>query len=76
MRKSHEHEPTYSYYYLKIKLAKCMMRADTFNLHIYPVRTEITSTQYIPILQVFSSDQIESKGIITDENLSQVCSKD
>ena len=50
------------------------MRNDTFNLHIDPVRTEMTSTQRITISHVCSSNDSKTKGIITDENLSQVYS--
>ena len=50
VRKSPNHEPTYSYFYLARQIAKCMIRSDAFNLHVYPVRTEITGMQQIPIL--------------------------
>ena len=36
----------------------------------------MTGTQHIPISQVCSSDESESKVIIADENLLQVCSTD
>ena len=74
VRKRPKHEPNYSYFYLKIQLAKCMMRADAFNFHVDAVRTEMPGTQHIPILHVYSSDESESKRIIAEENLSQVCS--
>ena len=32
-KKRHKHEPTDSYFYLAIQLAKCMMRADILNWH-------------------------------------------
>ena len=48
-----KHEPTNSYFYLARQLTKCMMRADSLNLHIYPVRTEMTATKQIPISHVF-----------------------
>ena len=38
------HEPTEIYFYLTTNLAKCMMRADDFSLHVDPVRTETTGT--------------------------------
>ena len=41
-KKRSKHELTDSYYYLATNLAKCMMRADSLNLNVYPVRTEIT----------------------------------
>ena len=37
-----KNEPTDSYFYPARQLAKCIMRADTINLHGYPVRTEMT----------------------------------
>ena len=52
------------------------MRADAFNLHVVPVRTEMTGTQNIPISHVCDLEERESKGIIADENLSQVFSID
>ena len=44
VRKRPKHEPTDSYFYLSIQFAKCMMKADAFNSHVDPVRTEITGT--------------------------------
>ena len=52
------------------------MRADALNLHVYPVRTERTGTQHIPILHVFSTNGSESKDFLVDETLSQVYSTD
>ena len=51
------HEPTDSYFYLAIKLMKCMMRADALNSHVYPLRTEMTALSS----HVFSSDDDEKK---------------
>ena len=34
-KKRPKHEPTDSYFYLARQLAKCMMRADTLNWHVY-----------------------------------------
>ena len=48
---------------------RCMVISDTFDYHIDPVRTEMTSIQHIPISQVCSSEERESKGIIADKNL-------
>ena len=48
VRKSPKHEPTTSYFYLERQITNSMMRADAFNLHFEPVRTEMTSTQWIP----------------------------
>ena len=76
MRKRPKHEPTDSYFYLARQLAKCMMRANAFNFHVEPVRTQMTNTQQIPILQVCSTDKSKSKLIIVDKNLLQVCSMD
>ena len=74
VRKRPKHEHTDSYFYLYIYLAKCMIRADTFNSQFDPIIMQMTSMQYIPILQVFCLDESKSKGIITDKNIQQVCS--
>ena len=71
-KKMPKHKPTNIYFYLSRQLVKCMMRADARNFHGYPVRTEMTDLS----LQIFSTDEDESKGIIVHENLSQSCSKD
>ena len=47
-----------------------MMRADALNLHVYPVRTEMTA----PSSHVFSTDKEKSKLIIVHETLLQSCS--
>ena len=65
-----KHEPTGSYFYPTIQLAKCMMRYDAFNFHVDPVRTKMTGMQHIPISHVCGSDEIRPKGIIADEKLS------
>ena len=52
------------------------MRADALNLHVYPVRTEMTGTKHIPVLHVCSMDESESEEFLVAENLSQVCSTD
>ena len=39
VRNSPKHEPTDSYFYIAIQIAKCMMRAHAFNLRVDPVRT-------------------------------------
>ena len=59
-RRRSKHEPTDTYFYLAIQLAKCMMRADTLNFHVYPVRMEMTGTNHILILQDCSTDKSES----------------
>ena len=38
-KKRPKHEPTESYFHIARQIAKCMMRADALNSHIYPVRT-------------------------------------
>ena len=48
-----KHEPSESYFYLVRHLANSMMGADALNLHIYPVRTEITA----PSLHICSTDE-------------------
>ena len=53
-----------------------MMRYDALNLHVYPVRTEMTDTKQIPISHVCSTDKSESEEFLVDENLPQVCSTD
>ena len=53
-----------------------MMRADTFNLHVDPVRTKMTSMEQIPIYQVCSLYKSKAKWIITDKKILQVCSTD
>ena len=73
-RKRPKHDPTDSYFYLSNQLAKCMMRSDALNLHIYPVRTEITATKQITTLHVYSSYKSELKEFLVEENLSQICS--
>ena len=39
VQKRPKHEPTDSDFYFSRHIDKCMMRYDTFNLHIDPVRT-------------------------------------
>ena len=45
-----------------------MMRADALNSRVYPVRTEMTAMKYIPILQVFSMENIESKDFLLEKH--------
>ena len=59
VRKNTKHEPTDSYFYLAIKITKCMMRAEAFNSHVEYVRTEMTDTQQILILHVCDLDKRE-----------------
>ena len=48
-RRRPKHEPTESYLYIAIQIAKYMMRDDACNSENYPVRTEMTETKHIPI---------------------------
>ena len=43
-RKRPKHQPTDSYFYIAIQLAKCIMITDALNYHVDPVRMEITGT--------------------------------
>ena len=52
VKKRPKYEPTYSYLYLSIQIAKCILRADNFNSHVNLVRTEMTRMQDITISQV------------------------
>ena len=62
-----KHEPTDSYFYLARQVVKCMMISDTLNWHNYGGYTEMT---YLS-LNVYSTDEDESKCIIVHETLSQ-----
>ena len=59
-----KHEPTDSYFYISRHRAKCVMRADSLNFYVYPVGTEMTGTKQIPVLRVFSTDEIESEEFL------------
>ena len=59
VRKRPKHEPTDTYFYIERNFAKRVMRADSFNLYIDPVRIEMTDMQHIPILRVCNSDKIK-----------------
>ena len=76
VQKMHKHEPTVGYFYLGRNLAKCMMGADAINFHVDPVRMEMTGTQQILILHFCKSYDNESKQILADKKISQVCSTD
>ena len=58
---SPKHDPTDSYFYLSRQLAKCMMRYDALNSHVYPIRTEMIGTQQILISHVCSTDKSKSE---------------
>ena len=62
MRKRPKHETTDSNFYQSRHIDKYMMRDDTFNLHLDPEITEMTSTQQIPISQVFLRTRANQKG--------------
>ena len=66
-RRRPKHEPTDSYFYPSIKLAKCMIRSDALNSHVCLVRTKITGTKQIPISHIFSTDKSGSKEFPVDE---------
>ena len=55
-----KHDPTGSYFYLARQLVKCMMRYDALNLHVYPLRMEITGKKQIMISHVCSTDDSKS----------------
>ena len=55
---------------------KCIVRADALNLHIYPVRTDMTATTQIPILRICSTDERKLEELLVDKTVSQVCSTD
>ena len=59
VRNRPKHEPTDSYFNLLVQIAKCIMRADDFNFHVYHVRMEITGMKQIPISHVFDSYKSE-----------------
>ena len=44
-RKRPKHEPTDSYFYLARQTAKCIVRSDALNSHVYPVRMEMIATK-------------------------------
>ena len=69
-KKSPKHEPTDSYFYLTRQLAKFMMRADFYNSHVYPERTETTATKQILTLHICSTDESKLEEFIVDETLS------
>ena len=73
-RRRPKNEPADSYFYLARQLENCMMRSDTLNSHIYPVRTEINGTQQVPIAHVYSNDKSELKEFLVDKNLLHIFS--
>ena len=71
-----KHDATESYFYLARQIEECIVRSDALNLHIYPVRTEMTGMDHIPMSHVCSKDQSESEEFPVDETLPQVYSTD
>ena len=75
-RRSTKYERTDSYFYPSRQLVKCMMRSDELNLHVYPVRTEMTNTKQILVSHVFSTDDSEIQEFLVNKTLSQIFSTD
>ena len=76
--KSHErrrpkYEPTDSYFYLTIQITKRMMRDDTLNSYVWPVRTEMTGTKHIPTSHICSTEKMKWKEFLVDKTLSHMC---
>ena len=67
-----KHEPTDSYFYVERQLTKCMMRYDVLNLHIYPVRTQMTATKKIRTSHVCPTDKRKLKEFLVDKTLLQM----
>ena len=59
-KKGPKHEPTVSYFYLAMQLAKCMMRSMNLNWHNHGGYMEMTD----PSLNVNFTDEDESKRIM------------
>ena len=53
-----------------------MVRADTFNSHMYPLRTEMTAKKQILISHVCSTDESKLKEFLVVKTLSQIYSTD
>ena len=68
-RRRTRHEPTDSYFYLARQPVKCIMRADSLNLHVYPVRKEMTATKQIPTSHVCSTDESKLKELLVNETV-------
>ena len=51
-----------------------MMIADALNLHVYPIKTEMTGTKHIPTSHVCSKENRKPKGFLVDKNLPQIFS--
>ena len=57
--KNPKNEITDSSFFLARQIAKCTMKAYSFNFHVDPVRSEINGTQHIMILHVCSLEKRE-----------------
>ena len=68
-KKRPKHDHSDSYFYPARQLEKYNIRADSINLHIYLLGTEINSMQQIPIPHVYSKDGSELKYFPVGENL-------
>ena len=53
-----------------------MMRSDSLNSHVYPVKTKMTATKQIPTSHVCSMDKIELGEFLVDSTFSEICSMD
>ena len=71
-----KHDPTDSYFYIPRELAKCMMRSDALNSHIYPIGTDMTATKQIQTSHVCSMDDSELKEFLVEKTLSLIYSMD
>ena len=68
-RRRLKHEPNDSYFYLARQIAKCMMSSDALNSYVYPVRTEMTSTNRILVFHGCSMDEIELKEFLVNKTI-------
>ena len=69
-----KYEPTDSYFYLSRQIAKCMMRTDVLNLHVYPIGAKFIAMKQTPTSCVCSTDKRELKKFLVDKTLSQFSS--
>ena len=53
-----------------------MITADALNLHVDPVRTEMTGTLQIPNFHFCDLDESKSEEVLTDKTLLGFCSTD
>ena len=71
-KKRPKYDPTDSYFYPEIQLAKCMMISNNLNWHNHSGYTEMTD----PSLNINATGEDESKPIIVHKTLSENCSTD